>query len=352
MCAKDGAFAACVCPPGAPAKGASNGPCVLEAVSSSIACVVPDATIGRDLGLLLELGALEMPPLPSLETAAARDALLAVEGKEGAANDVDVLRLADAHETMEGVAAHAASSLMGPKLASKRAARDASLSRNIAVRRTFLVRFPSHAKADEQRLSLARALLRRAAYAGLAKTAEGDRAEARTLLTGIVTSGKWVRPARDAAFVLGEHAARDRDWAAVTTYAEKVLAWASSKTLSDDHALIAVAQVRIAHARLSSGDLVRARESLEDAITSGLLCAPRAECVTAASSARRVLAQTWAATSTPARTMTRVLAKGALPRHERVRPLLQLVQLYSASGVGTACAAAAEEARAWEQTIP
>jgi hypothetical protein len=39
-----------------------------------------------------------------------------------------------------------------------------------------------------------------------------------------------------------------------------------------------------------------------------------------------------------------------MPRHERVRPLLELVDHYG-KGSGGGCAAAAEEARAWEQVL-
>jgi hypothetical protein len=39
-----------------------------------------------------------------------------------------------------------------------------------------------------------------------------------------------------------------------------------------------------------------------------------------------------------------------MPRHERVRPLLELADLY-VKGSGGGCSAAAEEARAWEQVL-
>jgi len=82
-----------------------------------------------------------------------------------------------------------------------------------------------------------------------------------------------------------------------------------------------------------------------------MTCAPRTECVVAASAARRVLAAAWAASSQPAHLMIAALSKGTLPRPDRVRPLLQLDALYT-TGIGSGCKAAAEEARAWEQTFP
>lgn len=344
MCGKDGALAACVCPPG---QKADKGACVDDPSPFDPQCVVPDATIGKALGAELELGALEMPPLTTLEQADAAAATAIDLAKAGAAQ---VLRAADAWESIEGASAYGANAGLGAKSKSKLAARDHAVGKAIEARRAFVARFPAHARFDEQRVALARALLRRAAYAGVGKSVEPDRKAARALLEQVVAAATGSRACRDAAFMLGEQAVRDREWALAVAHEERVLKWAAVKANADDHAFLAASSARLAQARLETADLPRARAALDDAVTAGLLCAPRAECVTASNAARGVLAAVWAATSAAPRTMAPLLRKGSLQRHERVRPLLQLADLY-AKGSGSGCAAAAEEARAWEQAL-
>lgn len=350
MCAKDGALAACVCPPGSQEPKGSKGECVLEEGSKPIACVVPDATIADRLGVALELGTLEQPPLPTLEIYGTADALAAVDGKEKTATDVELMRAAEATDAIEGASAYLANEASGPKRKAKLAARDQAVGRSIALRQTFVARFPKHARLDEQRVALARALLRRAAYTVVGPSVESDRKSARALLEAVVAAALGTRSSRDAAFMLGEQAVRAREWLLVAAHEERVLGWARAKLAADDHAFLAAASARLAEARLASGDLARGVASLSDAIAIGVSCSPRAECVSAASAARKVIAAAWAATSTPARATFTLLGKGSMPRHERVRPLLVLADLY-AHGSGTGCTAAAEEARAWEQLL-
>jgi hypothetical protein len=344
VCAKDGALAACVCPPGT---RDSKGACVDDPAPAVVVCVAPDATIGKALHANLELGTLEVPRLPNVELS---DIATATNIKTTSATAEELIHAAEAWESKEGAAAYAANEGPFAKSKSKLAARDQAIDRVIEVRKAFVARFATHARGAEQRVDLARALLRRAAYAGVGKTVEPDRKLARTALEQVVASGSTARPARDAAFMLGEQAVRDREWPLVVAHEERVLKWASAKLNADDHPYLAAASARLAQARLETADLPRAKTALDDAISVGVSCSPRAECVSAATAARRALAATWAATSSPARTMAPILRKGAMPRHERVRPLLQLVELY-VKGSGGGCSAAAEEARAWEQVL-
>ncbi len=344
MCAKDGALASCVCPPGT---RESKGTCVDDPAIAAVACVTPDATIGKVLGMHLELGTLEVPRLPNIELS---DVATATNIKLTTASADELIHAAAAWESKEGAAAYAANDGPYAKSKGKLAVRDQAIDRVVEVRKAFLARFSSDAHADEQRVELARALLRRAAYAGVGKTVIPDRKLARSALEHVVASGSTARPARDAAFMLGEQAVRDREWLLVIAHEDRVLKWASAKLNADDHAYLAAAAARLAQARLETADLTRARTALEDAISVGVSCSPRAECVSSASAARRALAATWAATSFPARAMAPVLRKGTMPRHERVRPLLELAELYD-KGSGAACRAAAEEARAWEQVL-
>jgi len=344
MCAKDGALAACVCPPGTKE---SKATCADDPTPAVVACVAPNATIGKILATHLELGTLEVPRLPNVEL---EGAATATNIKTTTATADELIKSADAWESREGAAAYAANEGPYAKSKSKLAARDQAIDRVVEARKAFVARFDKHARGHEQRVELARALLRRAAYAGVGKTVEPDRKLARSLLDEVVASGSTARPARDAAFMLGEQALRDREWLLVVSHEERVLKWAGAKTNADDHAFLAAASARLAQARLEMGALPVARAALVDAISGGVACSPRAECVSAASAARRALAATWAATSSPARAMAPLLRKGAMPRHERVRPLLELAELY-AKGSGAGCAAAAEEARAWEQVL-
>jgi hypothetical protein len=293
----------------------------------------------------LEFGSFEMPPLPTSQPPAAADA---IAGREDTASADELADGAKAWDGLEGAAAYQAQTAKGK---AKLASRDHANGRAIAVREKFLARFPNHARADEIRLGLSRALLRRAAYIVVGPEVEPDRKRAFELLGDIVSGGAASRASRDASFRVAERSVRDKDWPKVLVHEERVLKFAAQKTQSDDHAFLAAATARVAQARLETGDLARAKTSLEEAITLGMVCAPRTECVVAASAARRVLAATWATMSLAPRSMVATLQKGSLPRPDRVRPLLQLADLY-ATGVGGGCKVAAEEARAWEQSFP
>ena len=115
-------------------------------------------------------------------------------------------------------------------------------------------------------------------------------------------------------------------------------------------AYIAAAHARLAQAKLSLGDLPAAKTALVEAVTIGSSCSPRAECVSASSGARNVLASTWAASGSTARTLAPVLEKGVMPKVQRVRPMIQLAELYEAAP-GASCLENAIEARAWAQVI-
>ncbi|MBI2395404.1 MAG: hypothetical protein HYV09_37895 [Deltaproteobacteria bacterium] len=352
MCGKDGALAACSCPPGSLEPKAGKGACVDDPTPFVAACVVPDATLGKTLAVHLELGTLELPPLTTVEVLGASDAI--GRAAKDDATDVELIRGAEAWESIEGSSAWSANDEKGAKKKGKLAARDQAVERAISVRKRFLARFVQHPRLDEQRVAQARALLRRAAYAVVGQTVAADRKLARATLEAVVlggVGGAGSKASRDAAFMLAEQAVRDREWLLVIAHEERVLKWAASKTNADDHPFLAAASARLAQARLETADLARAKLALDEAISVGVSCSPRAECVSAASAARKVVAATWAATSTPARATYKLLMKGAMPRHERVRPLLQLAELY-AHGSGSGCAEAAEEARAWEQIVP
>lgn len=340
-------FVGCACPPGARQKGSG---CELDPAAKVPACVVADTTLGRTLSAFLEFGRLEMPPLPTVDTKAATAAIEAIDGREEGAGDAALLAAAEGWETAEGVAAYAAQSAIGPKAKERRAARDRAVARAIELRRSFLARFPGHPRDADARVALARALLRRAAYVSVGDSVAKDRTAARGLLEGVVAQGPIGRPFRDASFVIGEQAARDRDLGLLARSAEAVLRISSAKLFADDHAFLAAGHARLAQARLEAGDLEGARRALEGAIHVGVTCSPRAECVSAVAGARRILAATWAASGAPARSAVPLLSSGASPRHERVRPLLELAELTGAAP-GEGCREAAEEARAWAQTI-
>ncbi|MGZ3421181.1 MAG: hypothetical protein ACXWUG_06175 [Polyangiales bacterium] len=350
MCTKDGALASCSCPPGSKETSSKEkAACAIDAAPNpiTVACVVPDATIGKAMAPFVDFGSFEMPPLPTSQLPAAADA---VAGREDTASADELADGAKAWDGLEGTAAYQAETAKG-KGKAKLASRDHANGRAVAIREKFLARFPAHPRSDEIRLGLARALLRRAAYIVVGPEVEPDRKRALELLGDIVSGGAASRASRDASFMLAERAVRDKDWPKVLVHEERVLKFAAQKSQADDHAFLAAATARVAQARLETGDLARAKTSLEEAIALGMVCAPRTECVVAASAARRVLAATWAATSLAPRSMVGTLQKGALPRGDRVRPLLQLADLY-ATGSGTGCKVAAEEARAWEQSFP
>ncbi len=350
FCGNGGAFAACACPPGSTAPKSGKGACVIDPKPVVVACAAPNASLGAQMAAHLAFGALEMPPLDTIAKTGAVSALAAVDGKEKTASADALFAAAESADELEGAAAAVGGSKSGAAQKAAFAERDRAVARGIEVRRAFVARFSSDPRVDDVRLGLARALLRRAAYAGVAPSVAADRKQASALLRAIVDGGSSTRATRDAQFMLLEQAVRDRDWIEAIARAEAVLARSATKAWADDHALVAAASARIAQARLETGDLARAKDALVAAIEAGLVCAPRTECVSAASGARRVLGETWAATSSPARTMHAVLAKGSMPRHERVRPLIVLAERY-AEATGDGCAAAAEEARAWEQLL-
>ena len=117
MCSKEGALAACVCPPGTKE---TKGACVDEPPVSSSACVTPDATLGKLLAVHLELGTLEVPRLPNIELG---DAASAIAIKTTTASADELIHAAEAWESKEGAAAYAANEGAFAKSKSKLAAR-------------------------------------------------------------------------------------------------------------------------------------------------------------------------------------------------------------------------------------
>ncbi len=345
MCDKSGGLVTCACPPGASASAPTSS-CTVTSEKYPPACVVPDATIAATLGATLELGTLEVPRLPQTAFVGADLTVSNLDGKLPTATADELVKLAMAHEALEGEAAYGATTAQKSKVAGLLAKRDASVTRVIDVRKALAARFPADSRIGEQRVALARALLRRAAYAGVATSVVVDRSEARAQLTKTRETAKASVAARDAGFALAEQAARDKDWKTVALLELDVRAIASGKKDVDDHAYLAAASARLAEARLALGDLSAARDALVDAIDAGNVCSPRAECVSAAASSRDVLDRVFAALGLPARAMAKILAGGTMPKQERIRPLLRLAELYAKSP-GTTCAAAADEAKAW-----
>ena len=350
-CDSTGALAGCDCPPGTWASS-SGATCALDAKASPPAsCVVPDATIGDALGPSLELGALEVPSLPQIAPPSAIDAVAALDGKGlDALGADDLVSLAAAHLAIEGAAAWDAASTKKPKLGSLIVRRDATVSRQIDVRRAFLARFGTDPRGPAMRVALARALLRRAAYGAVGANADLDRAAARAQLSTVTKDAPGSVSARDASFMLGERAAREKSWALLLALDSDTAKWALPKGDADDHAYLAAAYARIVQARLQLGDLAAAKAAAPDAIDAGNACAPRAECVSAASAVRAIADRLWAATASPARTLAPLLQRGPLTKHERALPLVRLAAR-DAGAAGPGCHAAAEEAAAWAQVI-
>lgn len=352
LCAKDGSLAACGCPSGAVASG-SKSACVADGKPpSATGCTVPDATLAKQLGAEIDLGSLTQPPLPDYGAQKAR-ADVAALAKKATLGTADLRRLAEAHEAIEGDEARALAELKGTKaLAEARVRRDRALDDGIAARRKLLTQSPTDPAAPAHRVSLARALLRRASYVGVGPTVEPDRAAAREELALVVARPDLDVPRRDAAFVLLELAVRAGEWVKVAAYADVVRKCTAAKVDADDPPFAAGATIRTAHAKLALADFDGARRSLEEAIGVAAPCLPRPECVTASAAARTLVAATYAVLGAPARSLAPVLQKaGNIPRHDRVRPLLKLAALYGATKT-PACTAAAEEARGWEQLIP
>jgi hypothetical protein len=348
MCAKDGALAACVCPPGASASG-SQSVCAHDpkAKGPDSPCVVPDATIAKSLGASLDFGELSVPSLPTHPTPSSSDTVTALDSKAGSStlSFEDLAKLAAAHEAIEGGASYEASQSKGAKAKSLEQKRDTAVERAIEVRKRLLERFPKHTQSDVQRVGYARSLLRRSAYRHV--PGSPDRELAKTILAQVTTSGV---ASRDAAFILGEEAVREGSWSTVVTFENDVLKHAAGKIDLDDAACLAAAHARLGQARLSLGDAATARSSLVDAVLVGVSCAPRAECVSASAGARNVLASVWAATGSLPRNMAPVLEKGTMPRVARVRPMVKLAEIFATSTTAV-CLAEAEEARAYAQVI-
>jgi hypothetical protein len=353
MCTKDGALATCACPPGQIAAPPSAS-CTIDAAAKAPSCVVVSGTvasIGDALGASLELGELEVPTLPSLAPAGASDAILTLDPQWTTLDADGLVKLAAAHQAMEGAAAYEASGATTKiKAAPAVARRDTALGRTIEVRRAFLGRFPKDPRAPSERVSLARALLRRAAYAGGGTLATIDRGAAHGFLVDVVDGSPATTSARTAAFLLGEESVRARTWASVVIEEDRVLKWSLPKTDADDHAYLAAAWARLGQARLALGDPNGAKAALVEAISAGVVCAPRAECVSAAAASRSVIDRVWATTGSPPRTLAKVLEKGTMPKQERTRPMVRLADLFGTAS-GSGCAEAAEEARAFVQVL-
>ncbi|MBK7397625.1 MAG: hypothetical protein IPJ34_15360 [Myxococcales bacterium] len=352
FCAKDGSLAACACPPGASA-AASKSTCVADGKPAPLAgCTIPDATLAKQLGVEIDLGSLEQPPLPDTGLEKARSEIAAL-GKKSSATATDLRRLGEAYEIVEGDEARSLGTLKATKaLAEARARRDRAVDDGVTARRALVTQFPADPSVPAVRVALARALLRKASYAGFGPSVEPDRAAAREQLALVAARPELDVPRRDANFVLLELAVRAAEWSKALGFAEVVRKTTASKADADDPPYAAGAAIRAAQAKLALGDIDGGRRALDEAIGVAAPCLPRPECVVASAGARKVIASTYAALGVSARTLAPVLIKsGNLPRHDRVRPLVKLAALYSAV-VTPACTSAAEEARAWEQVIP
>jgi hypothetical protein len=346
-CSASGALAGCACPPGASAKASAS--CSVDASAPKpSACVVAASGLGAAMGASLELGELAVPRLGSIASAEAAATVAVLDPKSATASADELVKLAAAHESLEGESAAEAATLAGARRKLAIARRDNAVGRAIAVRLSYRARFVSDARLASESVALARAHLRRRAY-GASPADTYDREAARKLLEEVVSSKATGRALRDAAFALGEELARDHAWNRVLTLEVIVGAQARSGQ-ADDPPYVAAARARTAQAYLETGDLGAARGALVDAIAAGVICEPRAECVAAAASARAALPHVLAALGEPARALAPVLYKGAMPLTERVRPLLKLSEIYAAAP-GAACAAAAEEARGWAQVV-
>lgn len=347
-CDAAGALASCACPPGASASASAS--CTADASAPKPAsCVVAASGLGATIGAQLELGELAVPRLPSFASPEAASTVATLDPKVASATADELVKLASAHEALEGEAAAEAATATGGRRKAAIGRRDLSVGRAIAARQAFRARFAGDARLAAESLALARAHLRRKAY-GASPTDVADREVARKLLDEITTGKATGRPLRDAAFALAEESARDHLWTRVATLEAIVLQQARASTLADDPAYVAAAHARIAQARLETNDLAGAKGALIDAINAGVLCEPRGECVQAAAASRAVLPLVFAALGEPARALWPILTKGSMPRVERARPLWKLADVYGAAP-GAACAAAAEEARGWAQLV-
>lgn len=347
-CDSAGSLAGCVCPPGASASGSAA--CSADASAPRpTSCVVPATALGASMGAQLELGELAAPRLASFAPPDAAVTVATLDAKVASASADELVKLALAHEALEGEAAAEGATLNGGRRKASLARRDLSVGRAIAARQALRARFPGDARLAAETLALARAHLRRKAY-GASPTDVADRELARRLLEEITTSKATGRALRDAAFALAEESARDHAWSRVVALEAMVLSSARASLLADDPAYVAAALARTAQARLETGDLNGAKGALFEAIAAGVPCEPRSECVQAAAAARFVLPSLFAALGEPARALAPILSKGAMPRAERARPLLKLADVYAAAP-GSACAAAAEEARGWAQIV-
>jgi hypothetical protein len=348
-CASASASVRCGCPGGAIGSGTAS--CTPFASSAPPPkCAVAASSLGVAIAGALDFAALANPTLPRVAPMAASQ-LVAADDPRWTTLSYDALaKLAGAHEALEGAATAEMADTLGAKRVDAQRRRDFSVDRAIEVMRSMRVRFPKEPSLSTTEVSLARALLRRAAY-GVAKSASTDRDDARLLLEAIYARGNVAAHAgRDAAFILGELAVRDAAWTRVASLDAKVVEWTTPSRYADDPAFTAAAWARVAHARIEMHDLASAKGALLSALDVAVTCAPRTECVTALAGVRAVLGETWIALGEPARSLAVVCAKGSAPRRERVRPLLRFADVASSAKSG-ACDAAAEEARGWSQIV-
>ncbi len=347
MCSSAGALAGCLCPPGASAKGSASCSADLSA-SKPAACVVAQRGLGGVMAASLELGELAAPTLPSIASVDAAVTVARLDAKIATASAEELTRLAAAHEALEGESAAEVATLTGQRRKLAIARRDAAVARVIAVLRELRARFPSDGRIAAETVALARAHLRRRAY-GVASPDVDDGAVARRLFEEVVASKAGGRTLRDAAFALAEEAIRAGAWSRAITLESTVLS-AARGGLADDPAYVAAAYARTAEAELESASFAAAKVSLIDAVSAGARCEPRGECVSAAAASRAVLPGVFAALGEPARALVPILRLGAMPSTLRARPLWKLSEIF-ASAAGPACAAAADEARAWAQVV-
>ncbi|GAC1570684.1 MAG: hypothetical protein NVS3B20_02390 [Polyangiales bacterium] len=350
MCSKDGAKDSCACPPGAKLAAGNSGRCELDLKAPvDKPCVSIALGIDRVLAADLAFGNLRVPSLPTLTPHWATEVVSDLDTKRSTLGVTDLAKLANAHERIEGGASYEASLATLGKAKALEDRRNDSLDQAIAVRQIIVGKFPSDPAIDEQRVLLARSLLRRVAYRRAPFPNDRPLAIA-TLEKVSAASAVSTSALRDASFILAEEAVDERAWNTVIERENALIKCIFGKLQVDDAAYRAAAHARLAEARLALADFAGAKSALIDAVDAGSICAPRAECVAAASGARNVLAAVWAATGSPPRTMAKILQRGAMPTVQRVRPLVQLAEALG-KAAGASCVAQAEEARAWSRAI-
>ncbi|MFI5302218.1 MAG: hypothetical protein ACHREM_29355, partial [Polyangiales bacterium] len=170
---------------------------------------MPSAVAAR-LDAELAIRELESPSLPRFVGPSAEQAIAELDGKLAKLTADELIRLAVAHEQVEGASAYVASTSLGSKQGLKVVRRDDSVDRSIEVRRSFLARFDADPRRDDQRVALARALLRRAVYRGATKDSDLDRVESRRWIEAVASASSAVQPSastsatRDACYMLAE----------------------------------------------------------------------------------------------------------------------------------------------------